>query len=145
MILSGDYSGHMLFAFENGKCAKIPLSSYATKSNRKKLTGGFSTNSPLAGMLYLPKDAEIMLISTADKALTVNTEKIPVKTTRSSQGVNVFTLRKNATVKQVSFAEQSGIGNTSHYRSRNIPAAGSLIRDADKGIEQIGFDFETEE
>ncbi|MBR5152679.1 MAG: topoisomerase IV [Clostridia bacterium] len=145
MILSGDYSGHLLFAFENGKCAKIPLSSYATKSNRKKLTGGFSTNSPLAGMLYLPEDAEIMLISTADKALTVHTEKIPVKTTRSSQGVNVFTLRKNATVKQVTLASQSGIGNTSHYRSRNIPAAGSIIRDADKGIEQIGFDFGTDE
>ncbi len=141
MILSDDYSGHLLFAFANGKCAKIPLSSYATKSNRKKLTGGFSTNSPLAGMLHLKQDIEIMLISTADKALTVNTEKIPVKTTRSSQGVNVFTLRKNATVKQVTPADQSGIGNTSHYRSRNIPAAGSIIRDADKGIEQIGFDF----
>ncbi|MBQ2614974.1 MAG: topoisomerase IV [Clostridia bacterium] len=141
MILSDDYSGHLLFAFANGKCAKIPLSSYATKSNRKKLTGGFSTNSPLVGMLHLKQDIEIMLISTADKALTVNTEKIPVKTTRSSQGVNVFTLRKNATVKQVTPADQSGIGNTSHYRSRNIPAAGSIIRDADKGIEQIGFDF----
>ncbi len=141
MFLSGDYSGHLLFAFENGKCAKIPMSSYATKSNRKKLTGGFNTNSPLAGMLYLPNDTEIMVISTADKALTVNTEKIPVKTTRSSQGVNVFTLRKGATVKRLCLAAESGIANTAHYRSRNIPAAGSVIRDADKGIEQIGFDF----
>ena len=140
MVLSGDYSGHLLFVFENGKCAKIPLASYATKSNRRKLTGGFSTNSPLVGMVYLKEDTEVMLISTADKALTVNTEKIPVKATRSSQGVNVMTLRKNAVVKTVSLAAQSGIGNTNHYRSRNIPAAGTLIRDADKGIEQIGFD-----
>ena len=141
MVLSGDYSGHLLFVFENGKCAKIPLASYATKSNRRKLTGGFSTNSPLVGMVYLKEDAEVMLISTADKALTVNTEKIPFKATRSSQGVNVMTLRKNAVVKTVSLAARSGIGNTNHYRSRNIPAAGTLIRDADKGIEQIGFDL----
>ncbi|MEE1013895.1 MAG: DNA topoisomerase (ATP-hydrolyzing) subunit A, partial [Clostridia bacterium] len=141
MVLSGDYSGHLLFVFENGKCAKVPLASYATKSNRRKLTGGFSTNSPLVSMIYLKEDTEVMLISTADKALTVNTEKIPVKATRSSQGVNVMTLRKNAVVKQAVPATQSGIGNTSHYRSRNIPAAGTLIRDADKGIEQIGFDL----
>ena len=145
MVLSGDYSGHLLFVFENGKCAKIPLASYATKSNRRKLTGGFSTNSPLVGMVYLKEDTEVMLISTADKALTVNTEKIPVKATRSSQGVNVMTLRKNAVVKTVSLAAQSGIGNTNHYRSRNIPAAGTLIRDADKGIEQIGFDLTPED
>ncbi len=141
MILSGDYSGHLLFAFENGKCAKIPLSSYATKSNRRKLTGGFSTKSPLVGLVYLKEETDLMLISTADKALTVHSEKIPVKTTRSSQGVAVMTLRKNALLKEVVIADQSGIGNISHYRSRNIPAAGTVIRDADKGIEQIGFDF----
>ena len=143
MVLSGDYSGHVLFCFENGKCAKIPLKSYETKSNRRKLTGGFSTKSPIVGMLYLKEDAEVMLKSNADKALTVNTDKIPEKTTRSSQGVNVMTLRKNATIKEISFANESGVANSSRYRSRNIPAAGSLIRDEDKGITQIGFDLES--
>ena len=143
MVISGDYSGHVLFCFENGKCAKIPLKSYETKSNRRKLTGGFSTKVPLVGMLYLKEDGEVMLKSNADKALTVNTDKIPEKTTRSSQGVNVMTLRKNAIIKEISFANESGIANSSRYRSRNIPAAGSLIRDEDKGITQIGFDIES--
>ena len=143
MVISGDYSGHVLFCFENGKCAKIPLKSYETKSNRRRLTGGFSTKVPLVGMLYLKEDGEVMLKSNADKALTVNTDKIPEKTTRSSQGVNVMTLRKNAIIKEISFANESGIANSSRYRSRNIPAAGSLIRDEDKGITQIGFDIES--
>ena len=143
MVISGDYSGHVLFCFENGKCAKIPLKSYETKSNRRRLTGGFSTKVPLVGMLYLKEDGEIMLKSNADKALTVNTEKIPEKTTRSSQGVNIMTLRKNAIIKEISFASESGVANASRYSSRNIPAAGSLIRDEDKGITQIGFDIES--
>ena len=141
MVLSGDYSGHLLFCFENSKCAKVPLKSYVTKSNRKKLTGGFAAQSPVVGMVFLKEDTDIMLKSTADKALTVNTEKIPVKTTRTSQGVNVMTLRKNAVVREMARAEECGIANFARYRSRNIPAAGSVIRDEDKGIEQLGFDL----
>lgn len=121
MVLSGDYSGHLLFCFENGKCAKVPLKSYVTKSNRKKLTGGFAAQSPVVGMVFLKEDTDIMLKSTADKALTVNTEKIPVKTTRTSQGVNVMTLRKNAVVREMARAEECGIANFARYRSRNIP------------------------
>ncbi len=141
MVLSRDYSGHLLFCFENGKCAKIPLQSYATKSNRKKLTGGFSQHSPIVAMFFLPKDEDIVLTSTADKALTVNTEKIPVKTTRSSQGIQVMTLRKNAQLKSVTLAANCNLASFARYRSRNIPAAGTVIRDEDKGIEQLGFAF----
>ena len=144
MILSGDYKGHLLFCFENGKCAKIPLASYATKSNRKKLTNGFCTKSPLVKILYLPEDKDILLINNADKALAVNTEKIPEKTTRSSQGVQVMTVRKNIKVQSVAFVTD-GVADNGRYRSRNIPAAGTLMRDEDKGIEQLGFSFtETE-
>ena len=145
MVISGDYSGHLLFCFENGKCAKIPLKSYETKSNRKKLTGGFATQSPVVNMLFLPEDTDIVLKSSADKALTVNTEKIPVKTTRTSQGVNVMTLRKNAVVKEATAAKDCSFANYTRYRSRNIPAAGSVIRDEDKGIEQLGFQFDDAE
>lgn len=145
MVISGDYSGHLLFCFENGKCAKIPLKSYETKSNRKKLTGGFATQSPVVNMLFLPEDTDIVLKSSADKALTVNTEKIPIKTTRTSQGVNVMTLRKNAAVKEATVAKDCGLANYTRYRSRNIPAAGSVIRDEDKGIEQLGFQFDDAE
>ncbi len=142
MIISGDYSGHVLFCFENGKCAKIPLKSYETKSNRRKLTGAFSVKSPLVSMLYLKTDTDIVLKSSADKALAVNTDKIPEKTTRSSQGVSVMTLRRNAVIKEVTEAKDSGLLTTSGYGCRNIPAAGALIKDEDKGIEQIGFDLE---
>lgn len=142
MVLSGDYSGHILFCFENGKCAKIPLKSYETKSNRRRLTGGFSTKSPLVDMFFIKEDVDVVLQSTADKALTVSTEKIPVKTTRSSQGVQVMTLRKNALVKLVTPATGSEIANAGRYRSRNIPAAGSVIRDEDRGIEQMDFAFD---
>lgn len=142
MVLSGDYSGHLLFCFENGKCAKIPLKSYETKSNRKKLTGAFAVQSPLVAMFHLKEERDIVLKSTADKALCVNTEKIPVKSTRSSQGVNVMTLRKDALIKEVYLAEDSGIANPKKYRSRNIPAAGSVIKSEDIGIEQIGFEIE---
>lgn len=142
MIISGDYSGHVLFCFENGKCAKIPLKSYETKSNRRKLTGAFSVKSPLVSMLYLKTDTDIVLKSSADKALAVNTNKIPEKTTRSSQGVSVMTLRRNAVIKEVTEAKDSGLLTTSGYGCRNIPAAGALIKDEDKGIEQIGFDLE---
>ena len=139
MVLSGDYSGHVLFCFENGKCAKIPLKSYETKSNRRRLTGGFAVQSPLVSMIFLPEDTEIVLKSTADKALAVKTEKIPVKTTRSSQGVQTMTLRKNAVVMEAKPAANCGLLHYEHYRSRNIPAAGSVIRQEDKGIEQMGF------
>lgn len=142
MVVAGDYKGHILFGFENGKCSKIPLESYATKSNRRKLTGGFSDKSPVVAMLFLKEDTEIVLKSSADKALVVKTEKIPEKVTRQSQGVNVMTLRKDAIIKEISPVEGSGLANLSRYRSRNIPAAGALIHQEDIGITQLGFDIE---
>lgn len=145
MVISGDYSGWLLFSFENGKCAKIPLKSYETKSNRRRLTGGFATKSPIVGMMFLPEDTDIVLRSSQDKVLTVNTEKIPEKTTRSSQGVQVMMLRKNAVVAEAVAAKDAPIANYARYRSRNIPAAGSALRDEDKGIEQLGFRFDENE
>lgn len=145
MVISGDYSGWLLFSFENGKCAKIPLKSYETKSNRRRLTGGFATKSPIVDMMFLPEDTDIVLRSSQDKVLTVNTEKIPEKTTRSSQGVQVMTLRKNAVVAEAVAAKDAPIANYARYRSRNIPAAGSALRDEDKGIEQLGFRFDENE
>ncbi|MBQ7108803.1 MAG: topoisomerase IV [Clostridia bacterium] len=139
MILSGDYSGNLLFAFENGKCAKIPLMSYATKSNRRKLTGGYSMNSPAIAMFHLKEEKDIILVSNADKALCVSTEKIPLKTTRTTQGVSVMTLRRGAVIKTAVLSDDSGFADTKIYRPRNIPAAGSAIREEDTGIEQMSF------
>ena len=139
MVLANDYSGNLLFVFDNGKCAKVPLSAYATKSNRRRLTGAYSAKAEAIAMFFLPEDTDILLISSAEKALCVNTEKIPLKTTRTTQGVGVMTLRRGAVIKAAYLAENSGFAEPKRYRPRNIPAAGSAIKDEDKGIEQLSL------
>lgn len=139
MVLANDYSGNLLFVFDNGKCAKVPLSAYATKSNRRRLTGAYSAKAEAIAMFFLPEDTDILLISSAEKALCVSTEKIPLKTTRTTQGVGVMTLRRGAVIKAAYLAENSGFAEPKRYRPRNIPAAGSAIKDEDKGIEQLSL------
>lgn len=139
MAITGDYSGNLIFCFKNGKCAKVPLSSYATKSNRRRLTGAYSVNSEVVAMFNLAEERDIVLVSSAEKALCINTEKIPTKTTRTTQGVGVMTLRRGATVKEVRLSQDSGFADVKLYRPRNIPAAGAPLRDEDKGIEQMSF------
>lgn len=139
MVPAGDYSGNLLFVFENGKCAKVPLSAYATKSNRRRLTGAYNAKSAAITMFYLPEDTDIVMLSSAEKALCINTEKIPLKTTRTTQGIGVMTLRRNAVIKAAYRAENSGFADPKRYRPRNIPAAGSAVKDEDKGIEQLSL------
>lgn len=139
MVLANDYSGNLLFVFDNGKCAKVPLSAYATKSNRRRLTGAYSAKAEAIAMFFLPEDTDILLISSAEKALCVSTEKIPLKTTRTTQGVGVMMLRRGAVIKAAYLAENSGFAEPKRYRPRNIPAAGSAIKDEDKGIEQLSL------
>lgn len=139
MVLSGDYSGNLLFVFENGKCAKVPLSAYATKSNRRRLTGAYNVKAEAVAMFYVSEDTDVLLVSTAEKALCVNTDKIPLKTTRTTQGVGVMTLRRGALVKEVHIASDSGFADPKRYRPRNIPAAGSAVKDEDKGIKQMSL------
>jgi len=139
MVPAGDYRGNLLFVFENGKCAKVPLSAYATKSNRRRLTGAYNAKSAAITMFYLPEDTDIVMLSSAEKALCVNTEKIPLKTTRTTQGIGVMTLRRNAVIKAAYRAENSGFADPKRYRPRNIPAAGSAVKDEDKGIEQLSL------
>ncbi|MEE1046326.1 MAG: topoisomerase IV, partial [Clostridia bacterium] len=139
MAVPGDYKGNILFCFENGKCAKIPMESYATKSNRRRLTGAYSAKSEAVAMYQLKEETDIILINSMDKALCVNTEKISLKTTRSTQGIGVMTLRRGATVKEAYIASNSPYANAKIYRPRNIPAAGAALSDEDKGIEQMSF------
>lgn len=141
MIVTNDFGGDVVFCFENGKIARIPLKSYETKTNRKKLTGAFSVKSPLVSMFYLPggEEQDIVLFSDKNRALTVNTAKIPLKTTRSTQGVSVMTAKKNSVVSAAVTADKAGLNNIERFRTRTIPAAGPLVRDEDKGIEQTKF------
>lgn len=87
MVVTKDYKGMLLFAFENGKAAKVPLESYATKTNRKKLTGAYSDKSPLVGLLYMPEDEEVLFKASSGNMLLVHTGALALKTTRSTQGV----------------------------------------------------------
>ncbi len=139
LVLPGDYSGHLLFFFENGKCARVALSAYATTSNRRKLTGAYSDKSPLAALLTLTEDKELALISTEPRALLLHTALLAPKTTRSTQGVAVMNMKPRYHLERVCTLEESGITNLSRYRVRSIPAAGALLREEDQGREQMSL------
>lgn len=142
MSATDDFSGDLVFFFENGKAARVPLKSYQTKTNRKKLANGFSSKSPLVEMFYLPSGTEmdIVLFSDKDRAITVNTDRIPLKTTRSTQGVNIMSSRKGSVVSKAVPASDSGLKNIERFRTKTVPAVGATVREQDQGIEQISFD-----
>lgn len=142
MSATDDFSGDLVFFFENGKAARVPLKSYQTKTNRKKLSNGFSSKSPLVEMFYLPVGTEmdIVLFSDKDRAITVNTDRIPLKTTRSTQGVNIMSSRKGSIVSKAVPASDSGLKNIERFRTKTVPAVGATVREQDQGIEQISFD-----
>ena len=137
LVLPGDYSGHVLFFFENGKCARVSLSAYATTSNRRKLTGAYSDKSPLAALVPLTEDRELALISTEPRALLLHTALLAPKTTRATQGVAVMNMKPRYHLERVCTLEESGITNLARYRVRSIPAAGALLREEDQGREQM--------
>ena len=139
LVLPGDYSGHMLFFFENGKCARVSLSAYATTSNRRKLTGAYSDKSPLAALVPLTEDRELALISTEPRALLLHTALLAPKTTRATQGVAVMNMKPRYHLDRVCTLEESGITNLARYRVRSIPAAGALLREEDQGREQMSL------
>ena len=139
LVLPGDYSGHVLFFFENGKCARVSLSAYATTSNRRKLTGAYSDKSPLAALVPLTEDRELALISTEPRALLLHTALLAPKTTRATQGVAVMNMKPRYHLDRVCTPEESGITNLARYRVRSIPAAGALLREEDQGREQLSL------
>lgn len=138
MVITGDYAGHMLFFFESGKCAKIPLSSYATKQNRRKLLKAYSDKEPLAKLICLTEETELAIRTSAGRMLLVGSAQIPAKSTRDSQGVAVVTLKKNQTIASVVPAETLELTNPHRYRVRTLPATGALVRPEDEG-EQLSL------
>ena len=139
MVLPGDYSGYMLFFFENGKAAKVELSAYKTTSNRRRLTGAYSDKSPLRGLMYLREDREIAVYSTEPRVLIVNTALLGVKTTRTTQGVALLTLKKKHVLDTVRFPEETGITDLARYRGRSIPAAGALLKAENSDDKQLSL------
>ncbi|MBR4864859.1 MAG: topoisomerase IV [Oscillospiraceae bacterium] len=140
VILAGDYKGFVLFFFENGKAAKVPLSAYETKTNRRRLTGAYSEKSPLKGIMALDKDEQVVIYATDGRALVFSSALLLPKTTRNTIGVSAMSLKKKSAVERVALLEGSGISNPSRYRCRAIPAAGALLKEEDSSEKQITFE-----
>ena len=137
--LPGDYSGALLFFFENGKAARVNLTSYQTTSNRRKLTGAYSNKSPLALIRRLDGEEELAVYSTEPRAVIFNTALLAPKTTRTTQGVALLTLKPKYRLERAVPVEESGIVNRARYRVRAIPAAGALVRAEDSEEKQLGL------
>ena len=140
VIFPGDGRGFVLFFFENGKVAKVPLSAYETKTNRKKLTGAFSDKSPVVKIFSLGADAQIAMYSSDGRAMIFSTADLLPKTTRNTIGVAVMSLKKKAVLQNALPLEQSGIENQARYRMKTIPAAGALLREEDSREKQAMFE-----
>ena len=140
LVFCGDYKGFLLFFFENGKAAKVPLSAYETKTNRKKLTGAYSDRSPLIKVVALDTDEQMAVYSTDGRAAIFSTAQLLPKTTRNTQGVAVMTLKKKATLRDAVLLSQSGIVNESRYRTKTIPSAGALLKEEDSAEKQQTFE-----
>lgn len=137
LCLPGDYSGSLLFAFENGRVARVALSAYATTSNRRKLTGAYCDKFPLVQILPLTEDEELALLTNEPRALLVHTALLAPKTTRSTQGVQVMNIKPKYRLERLADVADTGITNQARYRTRTIPAAGALLRPEDSEEKQL--------
>ncbi len=133
MAVVADYTGYMLFFFENGKAAKVDMNAYATKTNRRKLVGAYSDKSPLVAMFYVPEDGEYLLTSTSGRRLLVHTGAVSAKTTRNTIGVQVMTLKGRHTLQSVVPYAAGTLAKESRYRTRSLPAAGAMPQAEDFG------------
>ena len=139
MIDPGDYKAHLLFFFENGKAARVELSAYETKTNRKKLVNAYSDKSPLRSVIKLSGETELCCVSSDDRAIIFNTALLQPKTSRSAQGVAVMSLKARRTLDRAKLLEETEIKNVSRYRVRSLPAAGALLRPEDREEQQMSL------
>lgn len=131
MIATKDYKGFLLFAFENGKIAKVPLSAYETKSNRKKLTGAYSDKSPVAGIAFAQEEGEFLLTATSGRMLLLHSASVNIKTTRNTQGVAVMKLKKGQRLFSIKPYTEGTFSKPARYRTRSLPALGALPSEED--------------
>ena len=139
--LTSDYSVHVVFFFENGKAARVELAAYQTQTRRKRLTGAYSDKSPLAAAVVLKEDLELAVYSTEGRVVVFHTSALAPKSTRSTQGVNVMTLKPKWKVQRVLPLEQTPIQNAARYRARALPIAGMLLKDEDRTEQQISLEL----
>ena len=139
LVVTKDYKGILLFAFENGKAAKVPLEAYATKTNRKKLTGAYSDKNPLAAMLWIDEDREVLFTASSGRMLLVHTGALALKTTRSTQGVSVMKLKKGHRLFSLSEYREGTFKKPQRYRTKSLPALGALPTSEDSNDEQLSL------
>ncbi len=137
MVATKDYKGMLLFAFENGKLAKVPLEAYQTKTNRKKLTGAYSDKSPLAGMVFFTEDKEFLLKASSGRMLLIHSGAINLKTTRSTQGVAVMKLKKGHRLFEFSEYVEGTFAKPQRYRTKTLPTLGAMPANEDSTDEQL--------
>jgi len=139
MIDPGDYKGSLLFIFENGKVARVELASYETKTNRKKLINAYSDKSPLKAVMLIREEQDIICFSSDDRALIFNTSLLQSKTSRSTQGVAVMTLKAKRILSRACALSAAEVKNVTRYRVRSLPAAGAILKPEDKEEQQLSF------
>jgi len=132
IVGTDDFEGNMLFSFANGKVAKVTLSSYATKTNRKKLANAYSALSELIDIRYIREDIELVAFSNIGKVLIFNTSSISQKTTKDSQGVQVLNSKKGSQMVKIRGLSEVDFTDLDYYRTKNIPATGCYIKEEDK-------------
>ena len=139
MLDPADYRGELLLVFQNGKVARIPVASYETKTNRRRLTSAYSDKSPLVAVLSLSEEKEFVLYTNEGRALIFKSALLMPKTSRTTQGVSVMTLKKKYVVERAAFLSDTPIRNLSRYRAKSLPAAGALLKEEDRGEEQMSL------
>ena len=139
MIDPGDYRSNLLFVFENGKAARIEMSAYETKTNRRKLVNAYSDKSPLVSVIVLDAETDIVCYSSDDRVIVFNTSLLQPKSSRSTQGVGVMTLKARRTLVRAEKLEGTGIKNSARYRVRSLPAAGAVLKTDDREEQQMSL------
>ena len=137
--IPGDYSGNLLFFFDNGKVARVELSAYQTQTRRKKLTGAYSDKAPLVTAFLVREDFEAAVYTTEGRCMVFHTSALNPKTTRTTQGVNIMTLKPKYRVEKVLPLDQTAIVNPSRYRARSLPVNGALLKEEDLGETQLSL------
>lgn len=139
IIPTTDYSGDLLYVYENGKGARVSMKCYETKTNRKKLINAYYSKSKLVDVKFLPEDEDVVIYSSLDKIVIFNTSLMQTKTTRDTMGVALMNMKKKSTIAKVEFLKDVKFTNPDYYRAKNIPATGYYLKDEDSEDNQISL------
>lgn len=134
--LPGDYSGDLVFFFENGKAARVSLAAYQTQTRRKKLISAFSDKSPLVKVLWLKEDQDLAVSASSGKTVLFDSSLLAAKSSRAAQGVGVLTLKKGQKLAWAAPVSETSIKRIARYRVRNIPAAGVNLIGVDVAVDE---------